>query len=301
MFDTQYVGGAIAENTWEYLGLAGSIQWIPWCKPRGRFEGIELFTLGAGGGGGGGFTGAASSARGGGGGGGSGAMARCIIPYDLVPDILYLQPGVGGIGGGNTVAGTAGTLSQVAVRPNAVSLDVILISGNANAGGGGAGSAAAVGAAGAAGTVAVQSAMILSFGIQFLIAGQAGGAGGAIAGGNGTAVAFPTTGLRCMGGTGGGGTTAVDFAGGVITASASLVSDVRPVGSAAGGNNGSDGYLLRQPFWSYPGQGGGSSNSGTAGVGGRGGPGSGGGGGGAGATSGRGGDGGPGLILVRVF
>ena len=72
---------------------------------------IQIFMMGAGGGGGNGFTAAAGTARGGGGGGGSGGLFRAVIPTLLLPDTLFLQPGVGG------GSGVAGGASVIASRP----------------------------------------------------------------------------------------------------------------------------------------------------------------------------------------
>ena len=55
---------------------------------------LSIFMMGAGGGGGNGFAAAAAAARGGGGGGGSGGLFRCVVPTLLLPDTLFLQPGV---------------------------------------------------------------------------------------------------------------------------------------------------------------------------------------------------------------
>lgn len=262
--------------------------------------------MGAGAGGGGGFTRAAAAAGGGGGGGGSGGLTKVTIPLLLVPDILYVQAGLGGRGvaSGGGAAGN-GLNSFVCVYPNTDVTNTYATSGSVVATGGGTGTGAAVGSAGAGSTVGTIGQCVLAgIGSWSTFVGQAGGAGGAVAGAIGTPVALPVTGLLCMGAPGGAGTTNADFAGGIITGltgGTSLISDSRPQGAAAGSNDGSGGWQMPKPFFNYCGLGGSSSNAGIGGNGGPGGPGSGGGGGGAGTTGGRGGDGGPGIVWILCW
>lgn len=287
---------------------ATSVQWHSWIKPRGKTM-FNIICIGGGGGGGGGFTRAAAAAGGGGGSGGCSGITRMTGALALIPDRLYIQVGAGGIGVGSG-GGTAGSgvLSYVAVAiPTATpgtiqATNVLAVSGAAGAAGGGTGTGAAVGALGAGGTIATIAAMPLAHMHQFsLIAGTAGVAGGAVAGAVGTAQSIPTA-TPFWGATGGAGTTSADFAGGAFTAQAdSLFSERRPSTPAAGSNNGSGGYTIWQPFYSYGGGGGSSSNAGVGGAGGNGGYGCGGGGGGAGTTGGRGGDGGSGLVIITCW
>ena len=72
-------------------------QWTEWKKPRGKTM-VAMWALGAGGGGGCGATATAGTAAAGGGGGGTGAVARCIFPAQLVPSVLYIAVGAGGLG-----------------------------------------------------------------------------------------------------------------------------------------------------------------------------------------------------------
>ena len=148
--------------------------------------------------------------------------------------------------------------------------------------------------------------MLSALGTSFFLAGQGGGAGGAVANGAGGNITYPTTGLLLSGGAGGGGGST--GAGGNITAPASQTAVLNLfatlVGGAAGATagNGSPGVQRPTPLLATGGSGGGC-NSGNAlgGNGGNGAFGSGGGGGGAGGTtggSGAGGNGGPGLVLI---
>lgn len=118
--------------------------WQTWQKPRGcRF--IHIFCLGSGGGAGvGGYT--AGGAFGLGRGGGSGAITKAIFPADVLPDTLYVLPGVAApfLTGSNT--GNGGLVlatgwprhSIVAIRPITTwpdAMNVVCASGGTNNGG----------------------------------------------------------------------------------------------------------------------------------------------------------------------
>lgn len=278
-------------------------QWLTWRKSPGDTM-CNILCIGGGGGGGGGFTRSAAAAGGGGGSGGSSGQTSVTIPLFLLPDVIYVQVGAGGIGVGSG-GGTAGSgiLSYVSIFPNTAAANIIAVSGAAGAAGGGTGTGAAVGAAGTAGTIATIAAMPLAAAGQYtVLAGQIGVAGGAVAGANGTAATIPVTGLRCMSGSGGAGTTSADFAGGLFTAiTNSYLSENRPATPASGSNNGSGGPQLWKPFFGFGGGGGSSSNSDVGGAGGTGAFGCGGGGGGAGTTGGKGGDGGSGIVIITSW
>ena len=277
------------------------LQWRTWIKPRGKTM-CSIFALASGGGGGGGFTGAAAAARGGGGGGGSGGQASWTGPLFSLPNAMSIQAGQGGAGStGSGVAGGAGNATRIALVPKtaaSVPANQLLAMGGAT--GGGAGTGAAAGAAGAAGAIpTLATSPLFGMGTLQFLAGQAGAAGGVQTGAVGVNATIPVTGLRCMGGSGGGGVTAADFAGGGVTSiTDAYLSETRPIACAAGSNPGSGGFFMLNPFWSWPGMGGGASNASVGGVGGPGAFGSGGGGGGGGTTGGRGGDGGPGLVVI---
>lgn len=295
-----FYAGAGTVDVFNVPTTVTNLEWHIWNKPRG-ISTIYLFTVGGGAGGGGGFTGIATSARGGGGSGGSSAVTRSVFPAFLLPDRLYIQVGAGGLGVGSG-GGTAGTgiKSFVSVYPDLNVANLLSASASSAPTGGGTGTAAAVGGAGVGGTVPTITVQCLAgLGVFTSIAGQAGVAGGAVAGAVGTAGVIPVTGVVTSGGSGGAGTTSADFAGGLWTAiSNSYLSEIRPATPAAGSFNGSAGFNIWQPFFSFGGTGGSSSNSGVGGNGGIGGYGSGGGGGGGGTTGGKGGDGGGGLVVI---
>jgi hypothetical protein len=276
---------------------------FPWYKPRGKSL-ITMLLIGGGGGGGGGFAGAAATARSGGGGGSSG-IAKLSIPAAFLPEILFCQVGLGGLGGDANIGGAAGDFSAVTLNPNNKT-DAplrVVFSGSGTTSGGGAGTAAAAGAAGGAGAAPATGITLAQIGSLVGNSGQAGSAGGAPTGSSPAAIVGFTTGT--MGGCGGAGlgTTATEYAGGGISAAAPFLA---VPGGILGGGRGVDGYERNfSPLYlptlfqaSIAGTGGGSSNAGVGGNGGNGGIGSGGGGGGAGVTAGRGGNGGNGMIMI---
>lgn len=282
-----------------------------WVKPSGCSF-IFIFSQQAGGGGGGGFTGAAGTARGGGGGGGAGGSAKLLIPAPLLPDVLYVRPGMGGVGGPAGSGGGTGTANAIYVQPNNTQGAGLLTPSGGSGGGGGAGSASAGGAPGA-GNSAPVSQTFAKLGLFTGDSAQAGVIGGAQTGADGTAITSGASGASFVTGGAGGagtGTANTNFAGGAINGVTGLWPTI--AGGVAAGGNGNAGFghnwhfdLLasRQiPFLTSGGSGGGS--NGAAGTGGRGGNagwGSGGGGGGAGVTGGAGGKGGDGFILIGAW
>lgn len=298
-----------------------------WNKPKG-VRTVQIYALGGGGGGGSGGAGANGTARGGGGGGGSGAYSRTIMPAIFLPDVLYVKPGAGGVGAlgvlnSNGQAGSAGNASYVTLTPHTLGTNNagnIVCTANGGAGGG-AGTSAGAGAGGTpAASVATQATMPFGFlGINQLIAGMVGGAGGfnaAGAVGNGPGVnPFTSAPGIATGGCGGAGVGSAQQtgAGGFLTAITTTI--LYPnAGSTIAGNNGTNyGLNLNSnpdviatpfPLVSSGGGGGGSraANDTDGWRGGCGGFGSGGGGGGAingtNVTGGGGGNGGPGFVMI---
>lgn len=276
---------------------ASTTEWHVWNKPKGA-KLTYILCIGGGGGGGGGATGAAASSRTGGGGGGGCSMTTLLMQTALLPERLFISVGAGGVGGAPGLGnGAAGGISYVTINPAAtiVASNVLAKSSTtATPAGGAAGNSN-----GQAATAATIGEMPLAgLGFWQAINGQTGQNGGA-AGAASTNTTIPTTSVMTQGATGGSGVTSADVAGGQITAiTNSLLSEVRPIGAAAGSNNGSGGFLFNAPFFSFAGLGGASSNAGVGGDGGNGAYGSGGGGGGGGTTGGRGGTGGNGLVLI---
>ena len=297
-------------NNWVFYTKSSSIastsDWQVWQKPR-NVKFVSFFVIGGGAGGAGGQA-TAATARTGGGGGGSSAYSKGIFQADLLPDILYIQVGVGGSGGASVTNGGSGSISYVSVEPTINTTDVVLASGAAAPTFG-----TSAGLGGNAGTVFAQTAGFYSYwGIINTTAGQVGAAGGANTGGGGNSITAANS--ITLGGAGGGGssTAAVNGAGGSIVAT--TVTQVITGGAAGGANAGQTGIAsfipslnssnLTVPFLTTGGAGGGANGAAgqTGGAGGNGSFGSGGGGGGAGATAGgAGGSGGDGIVIINCW
>jgi hypothetical protein len=301
MFDAMHLPNVMNGADVQIFRAPG--QWQTWVKPRGKSM-VSILAIGSGAGGGGGFSGASGTARGGGGGGGSGGVTRVQMPILALPDLLFCFVGAGGAGGNAGTAGSAGQSSLVSVAPNQTGAhNNIVFASWAVAGGGGAGTASSAGTAGAAATVAPSQYALTTLGSWQSSAGHIGAVGGAQTGAVGASIT-PSSTLQfiAFGGTGGGGTTSANFAGGTFNGNAWLPTNA---GGIADGGKGGDGFEVKpnglcvpMPIVSVPGTGGGSSNTSVGGAGGFGGIGSGGGGGGGGTTGGRGGNGGHGLVMI---
>jgi hypothetical protein len=270
--------------------------WQTWIKPRGA-KLVNIICVGSGAGGGGGFQ--STGGRAGGGGGGTGATARLTINANLLPDVLYVLPGIGGAGGlGGIIAttGSSGQNSFVTLIPSTGSVsNVVLRSGITPAIGGPSGSIGAAVVGGAAETISVIANNIFAnLGIFTFQAGTNGNTGGTTNAANNNPETFiiPATG---GGGTGTGGGTA-----GGTTVFPTFTST--PVNT-----NGYNGIILYKPTLILYGGGGGGGSSAqftNGGNGGNGAPGAGGGGGGAssntGVNAGNGGRGGDGFVIITT-
>ncbi len=296
-FQTSQRQGGVGAEVKEFFAT-GNTTFKTWVKPQGCTM-VYMLAIGSGSGGAGGATGAAGTGRIGGGGGAGGAQSRLLIPAFLLPDILYVQVGLGGLGGAANTNGSTGQRSLI-LRTNAAvaaSHNVVLASGNAVATAG-----TVAGAAGTGETTSGQAqSAYIGLGVFVTVAGASGAAGGVVGGAVGGSVTQFATSLTC-GGAGGGSTPTANTnnAGGNITAAG-----VYPVvsGGIAGGGTGADGYSTFLPsFYTAGGAGGGSNGAaGVGGDGGEGGLGSGGGGGGAGVTGGAGGKGGDGYVCIVAW
>ena len=281
--------------------FTSSDAWQTWHKPRGA-NFVWMMCVGSGGGGTMGGTPAPSNAFGGGG-AGSGAITRALFPANVLPDVLYVYVGPGGVGGVNGINsgfGANGQISWVSISTiTSSAMNVVCASG----------ASPATGQNGTAETpVTTTIAGLLSLGNWISVAGQAG-AGGT---GGSTVTPFNATTLTCGGGHGGdttAGAIPTVRAGDTIVQQSSLNTPqiAGGAGSTIGdGENGGDGFFTLKPFFYSLGGGGGGSASVSGANGGRGGNagiGSGGGGGGAslsGSTS-QGGRGGDGLVIIAAF
>jgi len=316
--DIQYF---IAVNSAQPSAIAGGQQWQTWRKPRGC---KLLYILAVGGGASGGCGTNTATTSGGGGGGGSGAQASLMIPAMFVPDVLYVQCGMGGRQPATLVSGAAGvtgTQTTISIEPfnTFVSNEIILFAGNGQ--GGTAATTTAAGGAGAGAAIpAISGQPLAGRGIYTFLAGQAGVVGGSSSAQAATGLTVPTTGLMVTGGGGGGGKSATVFGtgsvitsptGGVSTNSSDFFPLTATTPAAASGatpaNAGRDGMIVRNMIMNFGGGGGGSASEtsgGIAGAGGNGAPGCGGGGaGGSSSTTGvttlaRPGNGGDGFVYI---
>jgi hypothetical protein len=265
---------------------------------------VAIFALGAGGSGGHGTVGAVSTAAGGAG-GGSGAQVYMEMPAFLVPDVLYVMVGLGGV----PSAGSGGR-SIVALAPGTYSAqNVLLVEAK---GGTGGGSGAGGGSGGAGGGVGTIGNNPLASGSFITYAGQAGPSSPGP--GSPSNVNPPVTGLRATCGCAGAGLNGSGVAGSIGGTFANPDSRIFPTtpGGTAGstattpGGPGSNGFEIPKGYW-FGGTGGGSSHGSATGAGlvggkgGDGGIGSGGGGGGGaltGSVQGLGGRGGDGIVII---
>ena len=267
--------------------------WQTWIKPRGA-KLVNIICQGSGAGGGGGFQ-SASTPRGGGGGGGTGATAKITINANLLPDIVYILPGIGGtggLGGTSATAGSSGQNSFVTLIPDTTSVsNVVIRSGTTPATGGAAGTTTG-GSPGNGETVGVVTNNIFANLGTFTFQLGPTSTQGQIGGGGNLVPSVPIVGSAGGGGTSNGGGFAA--------------SGVFPlIFGGAANTSGINGPIIYKPtLILYGGLGGGGSTSGNGGNGGNGAPGCGGGGGGAstntGVNAGNGGRGGDGFVIITT-
>jgi hypothetical protein len=273
-------------------GFFNAGTWQTWVKPRGA-KFVNIICQGSGAGGGGGFQ-SASTPRGQGASGGSGAISKLTINANLLPNTLYILPGIGGAGGLGGVTSTSGSSGQssfVCLIPDTSSASNIILRSGTTPSTGGTGGTTTAGTAGAAETVNVAGNNIfVNLGTSTF---QVGVAGSGVGGTSQTPSNFIVLATA-------GGSTGV---GSGITATGVFPS----IPNAPVNTNGQNGIILYKPtLILYGGTGGGgSAAAGTnGGNGGNGAPGTGGGGGGAssntGVNAGNGGNGGNGFIIITT-
>ena len=292
---------------------AATGEWKTWRKPRGaRF----VYMIAVGGGASGGVALNSGTTSGGGPGGGSGAQSTLFIPAMFLPDVLYIQAGLGGAQPAALVSaalGVAGTITYVALEPwNTLSAQLTVLFASP----GTATTTATTTTGGTGGTAAVIATIanmpLAGRGAYQFFAGQAGTAGGTNAN-PGVAQTYPTTGLMVQGGAGGGGNNGATGSSGGLIALAGFGDNFPqiPGGVAASGATpagaGAGGTMLKTFQYTGGGGGGGASATagGVAGAGGPGGPGCGGGGAGGSNTTvttlARPGPGGPGFVYIYTW
>lgn len=265
-----------------FYAISGSNSWQTWQKPR-KCNYVWIMCVGGGGGAQGGFTANFISGTP----GGPGAITRILFNSSQLPDSLYVQVGVGGVGGNPTVLGGVGTRSRVTLQPTTavVAQNTVAISGNAAASSGGVE------------TAATQATMTFATLGNFISVQSPVSPG--------SDLSPLTSTLVTWGANGGSKDTAT---GTVFPARSILASSISPFisggisSTTTDGSDGNNGITSWKPFYSLGGTGGGGSLVGFGGNGGNGGIGSGGGGGGTGQLGGgRGGNGGDGLVIIISF
>lgn len=292
-----------------------SSSWQTWIKPRGANL-IHIFAVGGGGGGANGQIGALGTSRGGCGGGGAPGQS-VLIPALLLPDILYIMVGRGGLGGIPGTPATSGgqTIVSISSVPNPTTLVTNTFGHVINTYGAGGATATAAGAAGLNNlSGSERPARVLGFAPNHG-AGQIGSLSAAGADGGSLNVFAGNLSTPFNGGTAGGSTRlSVDpgFNGGsFINSTTHTLGETthwpyQPggIGGSGGlpGINGCNGFKAQDIMHFYPATGGGAGGvTGNGGNGGNGAPGCGGGGGGAcftGFTAGVGGSGGSGFVII---
>lgn len=307
MLDLFHIPSTAASTQTFYAN--GTTGWQTWEKPRGA-KMIQVFCLGSGGSGAIGSA-ALNGGRTGGGGAGSGAITRALIPAFLLPDILYIQVGLGGAALNQTsatvVAGIAGAHSYISLAPSTAASTVVIASSTVVAIGG----LGSIGANAAGATVFTPAVGVFAtLSIFNTVAG--------VIGTGLTTVPTPGPNQAALGssivtgGTAGGpaNTTApgTGYDGGSITSASVILTSTIAGGTGISTASiaapaGANGYTIMNPFCSTGGAGGGGNGAGLGGNGGDGGLGSGGGGGGGGALNGtrRSGKGGDGLVIITTI
>jgi hypothetical protein len=295
------------DGVWTFITPMSTTQWQTWIKPQ-EYSNFIIYVCGAGGGGGSGITITYTYNRSGGGGGGGGALTIINTPSYLLPETLYIQVGAGGAGGpaiSPSASGTTGGTSYLCYYPSTSTPNLIVQSNGGGGGGGGQSNAASTGGAGG---TAFSNPSIFSYSSTSGASGIGDGAGSA--GSN----FIPNTSCIFGGASGGGvsnSSTSPGTNGGNIINSDLFnqinggISTGYPV--TANSTPGGIGYLIKKPFTSISGAGGGSvggiNTAFSAGAGGSAIFGAGGGGGGmysanSGLRNGAGGKGGDGFVII---
>jgi hypothetical protein len=261
------------DNVKIFYAEGGTNDWQTWTRPR-NCKFVWMMCIG------GGANGNAGSISGGGLGGAGAAITKAIFPANVLPDILFIQPGVGGVSGIQNAA-----RSFVSITPSSATImNLVCTSGTAAANGTTGETVATVAVAG-----------LLSLGNFTSIVGASGVSSGGV-----LYLPFQST-LVNGAAPGGNTTTSVGPSVNAVDLGTFITPNI-PGGAGTVGGNGNDGIFSWKPFYSLGGSGGGGSTTGAGGNGGNGTYGSGGGGGGMGTTvGGNAGKGGDGLVIIATF
>ena len=255
MLDLSFIPGQ--QDNVKIFYASDAVNWQTWTKPRGcSFVWIMCIGGGAGGASGGGTsttTGAAGS------GGGSGGIVRALYQATFLPDILFVQPGLGSAGAVGTTSAVSGfsTTANKSFVSHTLTLatdqrNVVCSSGNV----------AAVGATGET-SLATLSTLIMTP-ITFAAFLNTAGNNGS------TAAASALTSTVLCAGSGGGDIAASVANVGTSIASVDMTTMITPTisGGAATGAAGQSGIWSWKPMYGLGGAGGGANTSGAGGNGG---------------------------------
>ncbi len=201
MYGFQNLPSQQQQRFWVYTSKGVSNAFQTWSKPSG-ISFVHIITIGAGAGGSSGLgTNTTAGSLGGGGGGGSGGMTDVFLPAYLVPDVLYINVGLGGAGGTPT---TSTSVRNTGIAGGGTYVGYYPIQGNSYnicfANGGNPGNTAGTG--GGSGNAATTAQLPISqIGLRNYIVGQNGTLGTIAAGGSSlTAIYRITGGMGAWGG-----------------------------------------------------------------------------------------------------
>jgi len=263
---------------------------------------VQIICIGAGGGGAPGRSGPSSGFVWGGSGGASGGITKLTIPAFIIPDIIYVQVGVGGRGGigvasSNGTIGTKGTDSVVSISATTTSTSVICIAPGGNT--------PALSTDASSGAGAITSTTYTNTNSPFITSGIYSFESTIIGKKSGTDLSINALSSSVLTGGAAGGSSVTYLGGSVFSASALLLTNLS-ASPIQDGTSGPNGYGILSPIFCGTGGAGGNGNNSTAGVfGGNGGNGfigcGGGGGGGATTRGGNGGNGGDGIVFITTI
>jgi hypothetical protein len=259
----------------KYMAGMPTTQWLTWTNPRNEYSNAIILAAG------GGASGGAGNTTTGGGAGGAGGFGHIYCPLSLLPDTLYIQVGLGGLGSAGT--GAAGATTYINLYPSTQTANNLI-----TCTGGGRGQTG--GTAGSGGAVTINNTLGVAQGYT--------GGGGTAGVTTGTATSsLPTTGSPIYGGGGG------SFGGAGVGGGMTSVSSLYPsIAGATGTNVGDNGFVIQKPFTVFggcgAGAGGGIGRNAGNGIMGSGG---GGGGGASGGSIGTGGNGGDGFVIIICY
>ena len=172
----------------KYLAGMPTTSWLTWTNPRNEYSNAIILAAGGGGSGGSNLFSPSGNS-----GGGAGGFGHIYCPLSLLPDTLYIQVGLGGVGVSGNSNGNVGKSTFISMFPNSNIANLLI-----DCGGGGAGTQASS-VVGAGGTVNIYNTLGIAQGYT----GGNGGAWGTTYTSFGGS-SLPSTGSPIYGGSGSG-------------------------------------------------------------------------------------------------